>query len=120
MRRRAGGETTPLAEQQKALAAREQKLRADMERLQQVIADAPKRAEEAEKKRREDLIARANSSSRRLDSPVVLDRRFEVQTLERKKRKALKGERREARLKFFVLIIVLLGFIICLWTLMMQ
>ncbi|MDP9290897.1 MAG: hypothetical protein M3O82_00875 [Verrucomicrobiota bacterium] len=120
MPRRAGGDSTRLAEQQKALAEREQKLREDMERLQRVIEDAPRRAEEAEKKRREELVARANASSRRLDSPVVLDRRFEVQTLERKKRKALKGERREARLKFFVLILVLLGFIICLWTLMMS
>jgi hypothetical protein len=118
MPRRARKSGTPLDAKKRALAEQEIKLREHMDKLERLIEEAPIRAEEGKKKRREELVSRNPKGARRLDSPTLIDRRFELQMPPRTKRRARKGERRAARLKFFVLCLVLLAFLLWLYTLM--
>jgi hypothetical protein len=118
MARRARPSGTSLDAKKRALAEQEEKLRQHMDKLQRLIEEAPIRAEESKKKRREELVSRNPKGARRLDSPTLVDRRFELQLPTRTRRRARKGERRVARLKFFVLCLVLLGFLLWLYTLM--
>jgi hypothetical protein len=80
--------------------------------------EAPKIAEEQEKRRREELMTRTPAKrSRRGDTPVLTDKRFELQVsvaASRPSRKTLKAEKRDARLKFFALFVLLI--LVLLWV----
>jgi len=116
---RSGKSATSLDEKQKVLLEQQESLRQKMERLERLIEEAPRRAEREEKKRREELMARAASRPRRAEASVLTDRRYELHELQatlaapRPSRKSLKAEKRQAKLTFFALALVLT--LVLLW-----
>ena len=103
---------SPLDEQARALAEQEEKLRAKMESCQKLIAEAPAIAREQARQRREELINRASRTDARPGCRTALpDRRFDVNVAVPAQRRRLRAERRQGRLLFFVLLLVLAGLI---------
>ena len=66
MRQRSPKTGTPLNQKQQELARRESKLREEMQKLERMIAEAPRIAEEANRRNREELIV---ARQRRTRSP---------------------------------------------------
>lgn len=118
MRRRSPKQGTPLDEKQQELALRESKLRAEMQKLQEMIAEAPRKAEETSRRQREELLERATSGRSRLDVSIALqDKRFgDDGGYSSGRRGALRKERREGRIVFLVLVIALAAAVIWLVT----
>jgi uncharacterized Rmd1/YagE family protein len=116
---RKASSSSPLDAEQRSLKAREEKLRREMEKLESMIKEAPQRAEELKRRRREELMARTAYASPRIDSrPMSLvDKRYEanVGTVPRRRR-SLKSERRQERLKFLVLVVILVMVAIWLYS----
>ena len=79
-----------------------------MEKLERMIAEAPKVAEETTRRHREELLARASEGRSRLDVSIALeDRRWGDPGRSSGRRKSLRKERREGRIIFLVLVIAL-------------
>lgn len=107
---------SPLDAEQKSLAAQEEKVRREVEKLESMIKDAPRRAEELKRRKQEELMMRTAYASPRIDSrPMSLvDKRYEVHTAAMpRRRRTLKSERRQERLKFFVLFVILV--LVAIW-----
>jgi hypothetical protein len=107
MRRRSTRSVTALDQSKQELARQESELRERMEKLERMIAEAPRVAEELTRQQREELILRAAEESSRLDVSVALhdtrygdDARFAP-------RRRLRKERREGRIIFIVLVVAL-------------
>src|SRR5438270_7616849 len=109
MLRRSPRSATTLDQTKQELARQESELREQMEKLERMIADAPKVAEEAEKRQREELLMRASQGGSRLDVSLTLHDWRQGQTGSGKRRGSLRKERREGRIVFVVLIIALLA-----------
>ncbi|HMJ05487.1 MAG TPA: hypothetical protein VK474_04455 [Chthoniobacterales bacterium] len=108
MGRRSSKSETPLTEKQQELARREAKLQNEMQRLERVIAEAPRQAEETNRRQREALLARATEGSSRLDVSIALqDKRWGDGGGFSGRRVSLRKERREGRIVFLVLVIAL-------------
>lgn len=108
MLRRSSRSTTPIDQQQKDLAQRELDLRDEVEKLERMIADAPRAAEETARRQRDELLMRASEGRNRLDVSVALqDKRFGDETGTGKRRGSLRKERQEGRIIFLVLVIAL-------------
>ena len=107
MRRRSQNSGTPLTAKQQELARRESELQEKMQKLQRVIAEAPRRAEERSRQEREELLQRARGDSRLNVSMALEDRRYGDFDTHTPRRRALRRERREGRIVFLVLVIVL-------------
>ncbi len=108
MARRSLKSGTPLNAKQAELAQREDELREKMQKLQRVISEAPKRAEETNRRRREELLARAHEGGSRLDVSMALnDKRFSDSGHYSGPRRGLRKERREGRFVFIVLVLAL-------------
>ena len=109
MRRRPAPQPgTPLNQKQNELAQQESALRGEMEKLERMIAEAPRVAEETTRRQREELLARASEGRSRLDVSVALqDKRWGDEGHSRSRRKSLRKERREGRIIFLVLVIAL-------------
>jgi hypothetical protein len=108
MRHRPTKPATPLNQKQEELAQREERLRGEMEKLQRMIAEAPRVAEEKTKRQREELLARANHDGRRLDVALSLrDNRWGDDGNAGGRRRSLRKERREGRIIFLLLVIAL-------------
>jgi len=109
MRRRPAPQPgTPLNQKQEELTQRESQLRGEMEKLERMIAEAPRVAEETTRRRREELLARASEGSNRLDVSIALqDKRWGDEGRSRGRRKSLRKERLEGRIIFLVLVIAL-------------
>ncbi|HEX8280732.1 MAG TPA: hypothetical protein VF551_05110 [Chthoniobacterales bacterium] len=115
MRRRPSKAGTPLNDKQAELARRENQLREEMQKLERMIAEAPRVAEETTRRQREEIIARASEGRSRLDVSIALqDKRFGDGGGYGGRRVALRKERREGRLVFLVLVIALAGAVIWL------
>ncbi|MEO5720909.1 MAG: hypothetical protein ABIR71_05485 [Chthoniobacterales bacterium] len=116
MRRRSPKSDTPLTEKQHELARLEAKLRDDMQKLERMIADAPRVAEEVNRRQREELLARASEESSRLDVSMTLrDNRYsDRRSSGGGRRVSLRKERREGRIIFLVLVIALAGAVLWL------
>jgi uncharacterized Rmd1/YagE family protein len=115
--RKAG--TSPLDDKQKALAAQEETVRSQMRKLEALIEEAPRRAEEAQRRRREELMQRSAYSARGVESrPMSLvDKRFDaVVAAAPRRRKSLKAERRQERLKFIMLFLLLITVLFILYS----
>src|SRR5204863_7019545 len=107
MRRRTP-KATPLNQKQAELAQRESQLRGEMEKLERMIAEAPKVAEETTRRQREELLARASEGRSRLDvSDALQDKRWGENSQVGGRRGALPKEQREGRIIFLVLVIAL-------------
>src|SRR4051812_45543711 len=109
MRRRPAPQPgTPLNQKQEELAQRESQLRGEMEKLERMIAEAPRVAEETTRRQREELLTRASEGRSRLDVSVALqDNRWGNDSRTGGRRKSLRKERREGRIIFLVLVIAL-------------
>ncbi len=108
MRRRPSKSGTPLNAKQDELAQRELQLREQMQKLERMIEDAPRVAEETSRRQREELLARASDGGSRLDVSIALrDKRWADDGELGSRRRSLRKERREGRIVFIVLVIAL-------------
>jgi septal ring factor EnvC (AmiA/AmiB activator) len=115
MLRRSIRSATALDQTKQELARQESELRDQMEKLERMIADAPRVAEEVEKRQREELLTRASQGGSRLDVSMALHDKRYGDVGSGKRRGSLRKERREGRIFFLVLIITLL--IAAIWLL---
>jgi len=115
MRRRTSKPGTPLNEKQAELSRRETQLREQMQKLERMIEDAPRVAEETSRRQREELLARASEGSSRLDVSMALhDKRYSDGGHSSVRRGSLRKERREGRFIFLVLVLALAAAVIWL------
>src|ERR1700722_3530908 len=102
MLRRSLKSATTLDQTKQQLAQQESQVRDQVQKLEKMIADAPRVAQEAERRQREELLMRANEGRNRLDVTIALhDKRYDGQS--QQPRGALRKERREGRIVFLVL-----------------
>ena len=114
MLRRSPRSTTTLDQSKQDLARQESELRNQVQKLEKMIADAPRVAEEIEKRQREELLMRASEGGSRLDVSMALhDERYGGGSS--KPRGSMRKQRREGRIVFLVLIIAVL--IAAIWLL---
>jgi len=117
MRRRTPKAGTPLNEKQDELARRESQLREEMAKLERMIAEAPRVAEEKNRREREEIMERASVGGNRLDVSIALqDKRYGDGGGYSGRRVSLRKERREGRLIFLVLVIALAAAVVWLLT----
>lgn len=115
MLRRPSRSGTALDHSKEALARQETELRDKMQKLERMIADAPRVAEEMTRQQREEFLARASEGRSRLDVAVALqDKRYGDDGGGSRRHGAMRKERREGRIIFIVLIIALAAAIIWL------
>jgi hypothetical protein len=105
---------TPLDARQRALAEEQERLRKRMLQLEEMIRDAPRIAEEEERRRRQELLARATQQPTRADS-TLFDKRYDLHTGYQRRRRTLKKQRREARLRFYGLCLLFLVMLLLLY-----
>src|SRR5256885_15119749 len=115
MLRRSPRSTTTLDQTKQELARQESELRDQMQKVERMIADAPRVAEEVEKRQREELLMRASQGGSRLDVSMTLQDKRYGESGPGRKRGSLRKERREGRILFLVLIITLL--VAAIWLL---
>jgi len=109
MLRRSLRSATALDQTKQELAKQESQLREQVDKLERMIADAPRVAEEVEKRQREELLMRASEGGSRLDVSMTLQEWRQGEAGTAKRRGSLRKERREGRIVFIVLIIALLA-----------
>ena len=109
MLRRLRRSGTALDHKQEELSRRESELRNEVEKLERMIADAPRVAQEVEKRQREELLMRASQGGSRLDVSLALHDKRYGGSEGRKPRGALRKERREGRIIFIVLVVAVLS-----------
>jgi septal ring factor EnvC (AmiA/AmiB activator) len=115
MLRRSSRSTTPINQKQQQLAQQESELRNKVEKLERMIADAPRAAEETARRQRDELLMRANEGGNRLDVSIALkDKRYGDEPGGGKRRGSMRKERQEGRIVFLVLVIALAVLIIWL------
>ncbi|SRR5581483_1240326 len=108
MLRRPSKSATALDLTKQQLAQTEAELRAQKEKLEQLIADAPRVAEEEARRNREDLRRLAGAERTRLDvSLAVEDKRYHDYRGSDRPVGALRKQRREGQIIFLVLVIAL-------------
>jgi septal ring factor EnvC (AmiA/AmiB activator) len=115
MLRRSPRSATTLDQTKQELARQESELRDQMKKLERMIAEAPRVAEEIEKRQREELLMRASEGGSRLDVSMALHDGRHADPTPGKRRGSLRKERREGRIRFLVLIIAIL--IAAIWLL---
>jgi hypothetical protein len=117
MRRRPSKPDTTLDHSKQELARRESELRDRVEKLEQMIADAPRVAEEITRQQREEIMSRASEGRSRLDVAISLqDKRYGDDIGTSRRHPALRKQRREGRIIFIVLLIALSVAIVWLIT----
>lgn len=117
MHRRSPKAGTPLNAKQEELARRESQLRDEMQKLQRMIAEAPRKAQETSRRQREEILDRASAGANRLDVSVALqDKRYGEGDGFSRRRVSLRKERREGRIIFLVLVIALAAAVIWLMS----
>jgi len=117
MLRRAPKTPTSLDRKQQELAQAEADLRAKMEKLQQMITEAPRVAEEESRRQREEILSRASEGRTRLDASISLqDKRYGDDDWATRPHRSLRKERREGRIVFLVLALALGGAVMWLLT----
>ena len=108
MLRRSSRSTTSIDRKQQELAQEESDLRNKVKKLERMIADAPRVAEEATRKQREELLMRASEGGSRLNVSMTLqDKRYGDDRGGGKRRGSMRKERQEGRIVFLVLVIAL-------------
>jgi hypothetical protein len=114
------GETpgSPLDARRNALAEQERKLQEEIARRQRLIEEAPKIAKDQEKRRREELVARASRTEARFGTRAALqDPRYgyEAQIATAGRGRRLKREQRRGMFTFFVLLLTFAGVVAWLY-----
>ena len=106
----------PIDQKQKDLTQQESELRDKVQKLERMIANAPRVAEETSRRQREELLIRANEGGNRLDVSMSLqDKRYGDERRRTRRRGSLRKERREGRIVFLVLVVALV--ITVIWLL---
>src|SRR5437870_1034633 len=97
MARRSSKYVTPLNQKQAELARQESELREEVKKLERMIAEAPRVAEETSRRQREELLQRASKGSSRLDASMALqDKRYGDDAWDGPRRRgSMRKERRE-------------------------
>jgi len=114
MLRRSPKSATTLDQTKQELAQKESELRDQMQKLERMIADAPRVAEEIEKRQREELLMRASQGGSRLDVSLALqDERYGGSSP--RPRGSMRKQKREGRIFFLVLVIAVL--VAAIWLL---
>jgi len=117
MLRRSSRRDTTLDQTKEALARQESELRDQMEKLERMIEEAPRVAEQISRQQREELLQRAGEERSRLDVAIAVpDKRYGDDAGGGRRRGALRKERREGRIIFIVLIIALAAAVVWLAT----
>lgn len=99
---------TALDQSKGDLARRESELRDEMAKLERMIEDAPRVAEELSRRQREELLMRANEGGSRLDVSLALqDKRYGLAGGAPRRRGSLRKQRREGKIIFLVLVLAL-------------
>src|SRR5437660_9482191 len=102
MLRRSLRSTTTLDQTKQQLAQQESELRDQVQKLEKMIADAPRVAEEVGRRQREELLMRASEGGNRLDVSIALqDKRYNEADPARR-RGSLRKEKREGRIIFLL------------------
>jgi hypothetical protein len=115
MLRRSTKSPSTLDQTKQNLAKQESELRERMEKLERMIAEAPKVAEELSRQHREELLIRAGEERSRLDVSVALhDKRYGDEGRNPFPRRALRKERRDGRIVFLLLVVALIAAVIWL------
>ncbi len=116
MARRSSKSVTPLNQKQAELARQASQLREEVKKLERMIAEAPRVAEETSRRQREELLQRASEGRSRLDVSMALqDKRYGDDAWDgRRRRGSMRKERREGRIVFLVLMITLSAAVIWL------
>jgi hypothetical protein len=115
MLRRPTRSPSKLDQTKQELARQESELRERMEKLERMIAEAPKVAEELTRQNREELLIRAGEERSRLDVSVALhDKRYGDEGRNLLPRRPLRKERRDGRIVFLLLVIALMAAVIWL------
>jgi septal ring factor EnvC (AmiA/AmiB activator) len=108
MLRRSIRSTTTLDQTKQQLARQETEVRDQVEKLERMIADAPRMAEEVGRRQREELLMRASEGGSRLNvSAALQDKRYGDDAGTARPRGSMRKERREGRIVFLVLVIAL-------------
>ena len=108
MLRRPLRSASALDQTKQELAKQESQLREQMDKLERMIAEAPRVAEEVEKRQREELLMRASEGGSRLDVSLTLQDWRQGEAGPARRRRSLRKERREGQIVFVVLVIALL------------
>jgi Flp pilus assembly protein TadB len=110
-RRRPSKSGSPLDERQRKLLEEQEALRQRVEQCNRVIEEAPRlKAERARAQRDELLIDRSTRAHHRLNTTTLADTRYDPNSgpaSGRARRRPLKDERRQTRIIFFGLLLVL-------------
>src|SRR6266404_6266939 len=115
MLRRSPRSRTTLDQTKQELARQESELRDQMQKLERMIAEAPRVAEEIGKRQREELLMRASEGGSRLDVSMALHDERYGGGAPAKPRGSMRKQRREGRIIFLLLVIALL--IAAIWLL---
>jgi t-SNARE complex subunit (syntaxin) len=108
MLRRTSKSGTALDHSKSELARQESELHDQVKKLERMIADAPRVAEEVERRQREELLMRANEGGSRLNvSAALQDKRYGDDDRRTQRHGSLRKARREGRIVFVVLAIAL-------------
>ena len=118
-RRRPSKSSTPLDERQHKLLEKQEELQRRVEELNRVIEEAPRIKAERVRARRDELLTdRSTRSHHRLNSTTLADTRFDLsgaRPASRTARRPLKAAKRQTRLIFCGLLLVLC--LMVLWLL---
>lgn len=86
-----------------------------MDKLERMIEEAPRVAEELTRQQREELLLRAGEERRSLDVSLALhDKRYGDDSVGMAPRRPLRKERRDGRIVFLLLVIALMAAVIWL------
>ncbi len=108
---------SPIDAQKRALAEQETKLQQEIARRQKLIEEAPRLAEQAARRRREELIQRKSHSEARFAPPRALaDPRYGYQATVNTPVRPLRKHRNQGMFTFFVLCLVLVAVLFYLYT----
>src|ERR1700720_3490427 len=108
MLRRSIRSATALDQSKQQLARQESDLRDQVQKLERMIAEAPRVAEEVGRRQREELLMRASEGGSRLNvSAALQDKRYGDDAGTARPRGSMRKERREGRILFLVLVVAL-------------
>ncbi|PYL22819.1 MAG: hypothetical protein DMF37_11315 [Verrucomicrobia bacterium] len=117
MFRRSPRSTSPLRRRQEQIARQEAELRERLEKLERMVANGPRRAEDTSPAPREEPRIRDNTGDTQLRVSVALqDRHYFDKSGSTRRPRSLRKERREGRMIFLLLVIALAAAIIWLMS----
>jgi hypothetical protein len=111
IRRKKSTPASPINAKQQSLQLEQEQLHQRMRKLEALLAEAPKKAQELERRQREEGIARATGRSRRLDAPSGVNVRYNTSAGAASAPRKLRKERQQAKIQFIVLFLLLLALV---------